>query len=246
MLATLTDRRFSDSGWIFERKFDGIRCLSFRHGSAVRLLSRNKERLDNTYPEIADEVAAQIEDDFVIDGEVVAVEGSRTSFALLQQRSGITDPRRARSSRVKVRYYVFDVMYIDGNDVRSLPLRVRKQLLRSAIAFRGPLKFTVHRNGEGQEHFEQACRSDWEGVLAKRADSTYTSRRSPDWLKFKCAHGQEFVIGGFTEPRGSRIGVRGRPCRIPRRRWLVSLCGQGRNRFQRRRVARAASENGRA
>jgi bifunctional non-homologous end joining protein LigD len=206
MLATLTDRRFSDPAWIFERKFDGIRCLSFRHGSVVRLMSRNRERLDSTYPEIADEVAAQAENDFVIDGEVVAYEGSRTSFELLQQRSGITDPHRARGSPVRVRYYVFDIVYLDGQDTRFAPLRARKRLLRSAITFRGPLKFTTHRNEEGERFFEQACTSGWEGLVAKRADSTYASRRSPDWLKFKCAHGQEFVVGGFTEPRGSRIG----------------------------------------
>lgn len=203
MLATLTDRRFSDPAWMYEHKFDGIRCLAFRHGSEVRLLSRNGERLDGRFPEVADEIGAQRSVDFVIDGEVVAFKGRRTSFELLQQRSGRTD---ARKSEINLRYYVFDILYFEGNDTRALPLRARKQLLRSAIGYDGPLKFTTHRKGDGERYFEQACRWGWEGLVAKRADSPYVPRRSPDWLKFKCGHGQEFVIGGFTEPRGSRIG----------------------------------------
>lgn len=206
MLATLTDKRFSDKGWIFERKLDGIRCLSFRDGSRVRLLSRKKQHLDNTYPEIADQIASQVPQDFVIDGEVVAFEQGRTSFSLLQQRSGITDPVRARNSPIAVTYYIFDVMHLEGHDTRYLPLRSRKRLLRSAFTYPAPLHFTSHRNTEGEGYFATACSRGWEGIIAKRADSTYSSSRSPNWLKFKCSRGQEFVIGGFTDPHGSRTG----------------------------------------
>jgi bifunctional non-homologous end joining protein LigD len=206
MLATLTDRRFSDPNWIFERKLDGERCLASRKGDVMKLFSRNQKRLENTYPEVADRLLAQVTDDFVIDGEMVAFDHGRTSFERLQQRSGISDPDRARASPVAVTYYIFDLMYLDGYDTRALPLRSRKALLRKAFRFELPLRFTTHRKGEGEEYFAFACAHGWEGLVAKRADSLYTSRRSPDWLKFKCQGGQEMVVGGFTDPGGSRIG----------------------------------------
>jgi DNA ligase D-like protein (predicted ligase) len=206
MLATLTDRRFSDPGWVFERKLDGQRCLAFRTASAVRLLSRGRQRLDGTYPELVDALAAQGPDDLVVDGEVVAFEDNRTSFARLQQRLGITDPREARRSPVAVFYYLFDVVHLDGHDTTRLPLRARKALLRTALEYRAPLRFTPHRNTKGEAAFASACAKGWEGVIAKRADAPYRSGRSTDWLKFKCSAGQEFVIGGFTEPAGSRVG----------------------------------------
>lgn len=206
MLATLTDRRFSDPAWIFERKLDGIRCLAFRRGADVRLLSRKRQRLENTYPEVADALGAQAVDDFVVDGEMVAFEGDRTSFSLLQQRSGITDPARARRSPVAVVYYVFDLLHVAGYDTRALPLRTRKVLLRKTLRFTGPLRFTTHRNGEGAALFQAACARGWEGLIAKRADAPYLSSRSPNWLKLKCSQAQEFVVGGFTDPAGSRQG----------------------------------------
>jgi bifunctional non-homologous end joining protein LigD len=206
MLATLTDRRFSDPNWIFERKLDGERCLASRRGDSVRLFSRKQQRLDNTYPEVADQLMAQAVDDFVLDGEIVAFDHGRTSFERLQQRSGITDPVRARASRVAVTYYIFDLMYLEGFDTTGLPLHSRKALLRKAFRFEPPLRFTTHRNGAGEEYFAFACAHGWEGLVAKRADSLYTSRRSGDWLKFKCQAGQEMVVGGFTDPGGSRSG----------------------------------------
>jgi DNA ligase D-like protein (predicted ligase) len=101
--------------------------------------------------------------------------------------------------------YVFDLLWLDGHDVRSLPLRARKRLLRSALQFHGPVRWTQYRNRDGEELFAQACRKGWEGVIAKRADSPYVSTRSRDWLKFKCEQGQELVIGGYTAPKGSRV-----------------------------------------
>jgi bifunctional non-homologous end joining protein LigD len=204
MLATLTGKAFSDPAWIFERKLDGIRCLAFRHGSGVRLLSRNKQDLARTYPEVADAIALQPADDFVVDGEIVAFEGDRTSFSLLQQRSGITDPARARKSPVKVSYYVFDVMHLDGFDTRALALRARKELLEKTLVTRPPLELIDHRDADGESFFDSACANGWEGLIAKRADSSYVAKRSAYWLKLKCARGQEFVVGGFTDPTGSR------------------------------------------
>jgi len=208
MLATLTDRRFSDPRWLFERKLDGERCLAFRDGGRVRLLSRTRQHLDGTYPEVADALARLPVGDFVVDGEVVAFDRGRTSFGRLQQRIGISDPERARRSPVAVFYYVFDLLHLDGHDTTALPLRARKSLLRDTLSFRSrTLRYAVHRNADGEALFATACAQGWEGVIAKHADAPYVGRRSGDWLKFKCSAGQELVVGGFTEPTGSRVGL---------------------------------------
>jgi bifunctional non-homologous end joining protein LigD len=157
MLATLTERYFSDPEWIFERKLDGERCLGYRGGARAGLLSRSGQPLSDTYPEITDALDRQECDDFVVDGEIVAFEGTRTSFARLQQRMGIHDARQARASRVAVTYYVFDVLYLAGHDLTGLPLRTRKALLRRALAFSAPLRFTPHRNADGEAYLRQAC-----------------------------------------------------------------------------------------
>jgi DNA ligase D-like protein (predicted ligase) len=194
MKATLTDARFSDPEWIFERKLDGIRCVAVRDGGKTKLLSRNDLALNFT--EVAEALDAQPNTRFAVDGEVVAFEGDQTSFAKLARRG---------QEAVRVFYYVFDVLWLDGKDVRQVPLRTRKQLLRDTLKFDDPLRFTAHRNEDGDAFFVEACRNGWEGLIAKRADSTYGGGRSRDWLKLKCEHGQELVIGGFTEPKGSRI-----------------------------------------
>jgi bifunctional non-homologous end joining protein LigD len=204
-LATLTDKRFSDPQWIFERKFDGMRCLAFRDGDQVRLLSRNRQPLNGTYPELVDALAAQSASRFVLDGEVVAFQGRRTSFARLQGRLGITNPDEARASRIRIFYYLFDLMHLDGKSTTDLPLQWRKRLLRSAINFDGPLRNTAHRVQDGLSAYQAACKRGDEGVIAKRADSPYEGGRSKDWLKFKCVRDQEFVVGGYTIPQGSRI-----------------------------------------
>lgn len=204
-LATLTEKRFSDPDWIFERKFDGMRCLAFRDGDRVRLLSRNRLPLNGTYPELVDALAAQHTSRFVVDGEVVAFEGRRTSFERLQGRLGITDPDVARASPVRVFYYVFDLLHLDGKSTTDVPLLWRKRLLRKAIQFGGPLRFATHRLRDGIAAYRAACERGDEGVIAKLADSPYDGRRSPHWLKFKCVRDQEFVVGGYTGPKGSRI-----------------------------------------
>jgi DNA ligase D-like protein (predicted ligase) len=195
MLATLTEERFSDKNWIFEKKWDGVRCLAFRDAKgAVGLRSRNDLVLDDRYLEVVDAVRSQLETSAVLDGEVVAFRGTHSSFEELQQRG----------SGSKVFYYVFDVLYLDGRDVRELPLRQRKRLLRDHVHFAGPLRFTAHRNETGEEEYRKACARGDEGVIAKRADAPYRAGRSKDWLKFKCVRNQELVIGGFTDPKGSR------------------------------------------
>jgi DNA ligase D-like protein (predicted ligase) len=205
-LAALTKGRFSDPAWIFERKLDGERFLAFRNHDHVRLMTRNHKDDTTTYPEIAEALAAQQADDFIVDGEVVAFDQDRTSFERLQQRLGVRQPPPALRAQVPVFYYLFDVLWANGRDVRPEPLRERKRVLRELLSFDDPLRFTVHKDTEGEAYFREACAKRWEGVIAKRADAPYRAGRGRDWLKFKCESGQEFVIGGFTDPRGSRTG----------------------------------------
>ncbi|MFE9636158.1 non-homologous end-joining DNA ligase [Streptomyces sp. NPDC006463] len=206
MLATLSARRDFGAGWIFERKLDGVRVLASRRHGEPRLLSRSGKPLNATYPEVVEALAAQDCPDFTVDGELVALRRGRTDFALLQQRMGLTAPEAVRASAVRVTYYVFDLLLLDGYDTTQLPLRARKALLRDVFGFRPPLRFTPHRNRYDPALLDDACARGWEGLIAKRADAPYAHRRSTDWLKLKCSGGQEFVICGFTEPAGQRVG----------------------------------------
>lgn len=205
-LATLSHERFWEDGWIFERKLDGQRCLAVRHDGDTRLLSRTGSDTSAAFPEVV-EALAQYSRDFVVDGEVVAFEGSRTSFARLQPRIHLTSARRARETGIAIRYYAFDVLEIDGQDVRERPLLDRKRELRRLLSWDDPIRWTPHRVHAGESWFEQICHQGWEGLIAKRADATYDAGRTRNWLKFKCEAGQEFVIVGWSEPAGSRVGL---------------------------------------
>ena len=206
MLAVLTDKRFSDPDWIYERKLDGERVLVFRDAGRIRLLTRNRNAVNATYPELAEALTGQPALKFVADGEVVTFDGKVTSFSRLQKRMQIKDPDKARQSGVAVYLYLFDLLHLDGCDVTSLPLRTRKSLLRRAFSFEDPIRFTPHRNEQGEAYFAEACSKGWEGIIAKKAKAPYSPGRSRDWLKFKCDNGQELVIAGFTEPQGDRQG----------------------------------------
>ena len=195
MKAVLTDEPFSDPDWIFERKLDGVRCLAVRDGRQVRLLSRTGRDTSGSFPELADALGRDPAEDFVVDGEIVAFEGGITSFSRLQRRG---------RTRVAVYLYVFDVLRLAGEETTALPLRERKSLLRRGLKFEDPIRYLPHRNRDGEALFRDACEKGLEGVIAKRADSRYVHGRSRDWLKFKCRHEQELVIGGFTAPQGSR------------------------------------------
>jgi DNA ligase D-like protein (predicted ligase) len=208
MLATLTEERFSDPEWIFERKLDGERALTFRRAGRVAMLSRNRLDIGGHYPEVVEWLEAQAgAPDFVIDGEVVAFDHGQTSFAKLQRRMQLRDPEQARGTGIPVFYYVFDVIHAGGYDLTEIPLRHRKAVLKRLLGYHDPVRLTSYRNREGELFSEEACRKSWEGLIAKRAGSQYVAGRSRDWLKFKCVNEQEFVIGGFTEPKGSRPGL---------------------------------------
>jgi bifunctional non-homologous end joining protein LigD len=204
MKAKLGAKPFSDPGWVFERKLDGIRAIAERQGERVTLTSRTGRDLTRSYPELAAALAAEAAEDFLADGEIVAFDGGRTSFAKLQGRIHLQDPRPQLIAQVPVFLYLFDLLRFDGHDLTELPLRARKGALRRAFSFHGPVRYTPHRNERGEDFFADACAKGWEGLIAKRAESPYAHRRSGDWVKLKCTREQELVIGGFTPPGGSR------------------------------------------
>ena len=206
-LATLSHERFWEPGWVYERKLDGQRCLAVRTGRGTRLYSRSGRDVTVAFPEIAEALEQQASSDFVIDGEVVAFEGSRTSFARLQPRIHVSSAAKARRSGVAVYFYVFDVLRVDGEDVRREPLLDRKRRLRKLLTWADPVRYTPHRVRGGEEWYGHICSQGWEGLIAKRADAAYSTGRTRDWLKFKCEAGQEFVVVGWTDPEGSRVAL---------------------------------------
>ena len=202
MLATRTDRRFSDENWVFERKLDGVRVVAVRDGGQPQLWSRERRRLDDLFPEVVRALAELGGRRFVADGAIVAFDGPATSHSRLRRRLH----RDAGAAGVTVHYYLFDLLALDGAEVAGRPLRQRKALLRKAFRFRDPLRFSEHRDRHGEALFRHARDQGWDGLVAKRADSPYRRGRSADWLTFDCVRQQHFVVGGFTEPQGSREG----------------------------------------
>jgi bifunctional non-homologous end joining protein LigD len=196
MLATLTDAPFDDPGWVFETKWDGFRMVSCIERGTVTLYSRNGKIVSDSYLRVA-QALEQIEHDAVIDGELVALdENGIARFQLLQN---------ALRARVNLNYYVFDLMFVDGEDIRGLPLLERKRRLRRILPKSSVLTFSEHRREHGTKFFKEAEKQGQEGIMAKRAGSRYLSgARSTDWLKVKTVRRQEAVIVGFTAPRRSR------------------------------------------
>ena len=206
MLATLTETLPTAGKWLYEPKLDGVRALIYVNGGQVRIYSRNRKPLDSAYPELVEALEPAVRGDAVLDGEIVAFDPERgvTSFSRLQQRMQLRDPVRARRSQVPVYLYLFDCLFYEGVDLTALPLVDRKAVLRDVVWFDDPIRFTPHRTTGSAVMLREACAKGAEGILAKRADSRYVSARSTDWLKLKCVHQQEFVVGGYTAPQGSR------------------------------------------
>ncbi len=206
MLATLTDVPPRGGHWVYEPKLDGVRALAYVTGGAVRLYSRNRRPLETAYPELVEALALAVRGDAVLDGEIVALDPQhgRSSFALLQQRMQLRDAARASRSGVAVRFYLFDCLFYEGIDLTGLPLVDRKSVLRDVVWFEDPIHFTPFRTTGSAAMFRDACARGAEGIIAKRADARYVGARSTDWLKIKCIQQQEFVIGGYTAPQGSR------------------------------------------
>jgi len=204
MLATLTDRRDFGDDWLLERKFDGERCVARKDGGNVRLESRTAKDLTGAYPEVRGAVAAQRDRGLVLDGEVVAFDGEQTSFSRLQRRLGVMHPAAELVATCPVVLCVFDLLELDGDDLRGRPLLERRARLTDAVRQSAALQLSEAWREDSRRRFARACRSGWEGLIAKRAQAPYIAGRSRDWLKLKCVWEQEFVIGGYTDPAGSR------------------------------------------
>jgi bifunctional non-homologous end joining protein LigD len=207
MLATLDERAPSDKGWLFEIKFDGVRVLAARRAEQVELYGRSGQLITGRYPDLVRALVALPVEHFVIDGEIVALdESGRPSFQRLQPRMAWTDPREieAAAARVPVEGVFFDCLALDGHDLRRLPLTRRKDCLRLLVPPLGPVHYVDHVLEHGPSFLEAANEQRLEGIVAKKAASLYTGGRSRDWIKIKCQRRQEFVIGGYTDPQGSR------------------------------------------
>jgi len=207
MLAESVDEPFDDEDWLFEIKWDGYRSVAFIENGKVRLVSRNQNDLTPRYPELKDMAAFVKAKNAILDGEVVALdEEGRASFSLIQQRTGFRPGGRrgAANAFVPVLYYAFDLLYLDGYDWRRVPLDRRKQKLESLLVAGDALRYSDHYETHGKALFEIAQQKKLEGILAKKKASFYEEHRSREWLKIKIRHRLECVVGGFTEPEGSR------------------------------------------
>jgi DNA ligase D-like protein (predicted ligase) len=193
MKAVLTADRPAGPEWVFERKLDGIRCLVVKDGGRTRLYSRNELSLNDRYAPVAAALDADPADGFVIDGEAVTWVGGRDRFG--------------GGENAEFLYFVFDVLFADGRDLRSLPLEERRAVLEGLLCWKDPLRVTEQMTGDGAPLLANACGDGWEGLIAKRLGTPYVSTRSRDWLKLKCTAEQELVIGGFTAPQGSRTDL---------------------------------------
>lgn len=196
MLATLIDAPFDNPDWVFESKWDGFRVVASVEAGKATLYSRNGEVVTDRYAPVA-KALERLHHDGVIDGELVALDDhGKSRFQLLQN---------AQRTTANLRYCIFDMMFLDGKDLRSLPLTERKERLRRIVPRSTHLMFSRHRRGQGTRYFEEAAKNGEEGIIAKRASSAYVSGvRSKNWLKIKTGRRQEVVIVGFTAPRRSR------------------------------------------
>ncbi len=207
MLAESIEDPFDGSDWLFEIKWDGYRAVTFIENGKARLVSRNQNDLTPRYPELNDLPKFVKAKTAILDGEVVALDAEgRSSFSLMQQRTGFRSgtKRAAPNPNVPVLYYAFDLIYLDGYDWRRVPLEERKRKLASVLTTGDSLRYSDHYAEQGKALFDIAKEKGLEGILAKRRASFYEERRSRDWLKIKIRHEIECVVGGYTEPEGSR------------------------------------------
>jgi bifunctional non-homologous end joining protein LigD len=207
MLATLVDKPFDDPGWLFEVKWDGYRAIAFLDSGRVRLVSRNQNDLTHQYRELSDLPNYVRASSAVLDGEIVALDDQgRASFSLMQQRTGISHNghRLKRNPHIPVLYYAFDLLWVDGYDLTRLDLEKRKEILAGLLAASDILRYSEHFVAEGLALYDAAKQRGLEGIVAKRRNSCYIQKRSREWLKMKITQTQECVIGGYTDPRGSR------------------------------------------
>ncbi|OLD69539.1 MAG: DNA ligase D [Candidatus Rokubacteria bacterium 13_1_20CM_70_15] len=209
MLAETRERPFTKAGWLFELKLDGYRVRAARDGAEAQLITRNGHDIAETFPEIARALAALPYDDVILDGElVVPDDAGRPSFQRLQNRARVSralDVRRAAVETPAV-LYAFDLLALAGYDLRPLPLERRKAVLERVVPPVGPIKYLEHFATDGEALYDQVVKLGLEGIVAKKADAPYRSGRSPNWLKIRADRTDDFVVVGFTRPKGSRSG----------------------------------------
>ena len=207
MLATSVDKPFDSPEWLFEIKWDGYRAVCFLENGKSRLVSRNQNDLTGQFSELQSLPKLIKAQTAVLDGEIVALdEQGRPSFSLMQQRTGIRQGNRHTAARrdVPIMYYVFDLLYLEGYDLRRVSLEQRKEVLAQIATSGDLLRYSDHYPGQGIALFEAAKQKGLEGILAKRRTSCYEERRTREWLKIKITHTIDCVIGGYTDPEGSR------------------------------------------
>ena len=207
MLATLVDEPFDDDEWLFEIKWDGYRAIAFLDDGDMRLVSRNQNDLTGEYPDLADLPDHIKARSAIVDGEIVALdEEGRSSFSLMQQRTGFREMGRrgAKNRSIPILYYAFDLLYLDGYSLMQVDLEERKKLLQSIVVTSDILRYSDHYIGNGVALHAAAREKGLEGIVAKRRKSCYLQKRSREWLKMKITQTQECVIGGYTDPKGSR------------------------------------------
>lgn len=210
MLCTLVTAPVDDPAWIYEPKYDGLRVLVRFDGRKLTLVSRNGKVQNLQFPDVADALRASLARPAILDGEVVCLDAEgRSSFRALQQRFHLEDPAviRARAEAHPAFIYLFDLLYLDRFDVRGVPLSTRKSLLRDAVRWSDRVRWTEFTRGDGSRLLDAACRRSEEGIVGKRSESPYLPGRSDAWVKVKCIGRQEFVIGGWTTPQRSRVGL---------------------------------------
>jgi bifunctional non-homologous end joining protein LigD len=207
MLASVSDRPFDDPNWVFEIKWDGYRAIAFVNDGEVRLVSRNHNDLTGRFPELREIASSLDAKKAILDGEVVVLDDQgRPSFSLMQQRTGLRAHGRQTAPRkdLPVLYYVFDILYLGGYDLRGAALIDRKRVLREILTDSELIRFSDHFAGQGKTLFDLAKQKGLEGIIAKKAAGTYEERRSYEWQKIKITQTVDCVIGGFTDPGGAR------------------------------------------
>ena len=204
-LATLIDKAFSDPDWLFEIKWDGVRTLTALRDGKVQMWSRSERDITHEYPELL-QIAKNIDArEAWLDGEIVVLDNEgRSDFQRLQLRFGVQRPSTKLIEQVPVVYYVFDLLYLDGHDLRNVPLVQRKELLRQILHDDAQIRYSDHLVETGKELFQAATERNLEGIIAKKASSPYPSGRSSNWQKIKLEKDLDAVVGGWTDPRGAR------------------------------------------
>lgn len=204
-LATLVDKPFSGAEWLYEVKWDGVRAVAYIEKDKVTLRSRSGRDITPENPEFSNLAAHLDAENAIIDGEIVALdEHGRSDFQKLQNRISVHNPSRTLLQSVGLTYYVYDLLYCDGYDLRKTPLEERKQFLKKILRPSDRVRYSEHEVGKGKELFEAAKKQGLEGIIGKKRNSLYTGDRTASWVKFKIVNEVDAVIAGWTAPRRSR------------------------------------------